>query len=88
MDEMLRVIREDDPPTPSSRISTSDGLPGLAAARHIDPTRLSRFVKGDLDFTVMNFAKQLGRLSIDLAVKLHNGEKEQEKIAAAPRRSQ
>jgi ribose transport system substrate-binding protein len=43
---------------------------------------LASIVKGDLDFTVMNFAKQLGRLSVDLAVKLHNGEKVQEKIAA------
>ena len=27
LDEMLRVIREDEPPTPSSRISTSEALP-------------------------------------------------------------
>jgi len=46
LDEMMRVIREVEPPTPSSRISTSEGLPGLAAARAIEPARLSRLVKG------------------------------------------
>ena len=53
LDEMLRVIREDEPPTPSSRISTSEALPSLAANRHIEPTRLSRLVRGELDWIVM-----------------------------------
>ena len=33
LDEMLRVIREVEPPTPSSRISTSEALPAIAATR-------------------------------------------------------
>ena len=53
LDEMLRVIREVEPPTPSSRISTSDALPSLAANRHVEPARLSRLVRGDLDWIVM-----------------------------------
>ncbi len=53
LDEMLRVIREDEPATPSSRISTSEGLPSLAANRHVEPGRLGRFVRGDLDWIVM-----------------------------------
>ena len=53
LDEMLRVIREDEPPTPSSRISTSEALPSVAATRQIEPARLSRFVRGDLDWIVM-----------------------------------
>ena len=52
-DEMLRVVREVEPPTPSSRLSSSDALPSLAANRDIDPARLSRFVRGDLDWIVM-----------------------------------
>ncbi len=52
-DEMLRVIREDEPPTPSSRISTSEALPSLAASRHAEPARLSRLVRGELDWIVM-----------------------------------
>ena len=53
IDEMLRLIREVEPPTPSSRISTSDTLPSLAATRQIEPSRLGRFVRGELDWIVM-----------------------------------
>ena len=53
LDEILRVIREVEPPTPSSRISTSEALPAIAATRQTEPTRLSRFVRGDLDWIVM-----------------------------------
>jgi eukaryotic-like serine/threonine-protein kinase len=53
LDEMLRLIREVDPPTPSSRISTSHTLASLAATRHIVPARLGRFVRGELDWIVM-----------------------------------
>jgi serine/threonine protein kinase len=52
-DEILRVIREVEPPTPSSRISTSEALPSLAATRQTEAARLSRFVRGDLDRIVM-----------------------------------
>jgi tetratricopeptide (TPR) repeat protein len=50
---MLRVIREVEPPAPSSRISTSEALPSLAASRGVEPARLSRLVRGDLDWIVM-----------------------------------
>ena len=53
LDEMLRVIREVEPPTPSNRISTSEALPSLAAARQVEPARLSRLIRGDLDWIVM-----------------------------------
>jgi serine/threonine protein kinase len=53
LDEILRVIREVEPPTPSSRISTSEALPAIAATRQIEPMRLGRFVRGDLDWIVM-----------------------------------
>jgi len=53
LDEMLRVIREVEPPTPSSRISTSEGLPSLAANRQSEPRRLCRLVRGELDWIVM-----------------------------------
>jgi eukaryotic-like serine/threonine-protein kinase len=53
IDEMLRVIREVEPPTPSSRISTSEALPSLAASRQVEPARLSRLVRGDLDWIAM-----------------------------------
>jgi len=53
LDEMLRLIREVEPPTPSSRISTSENLPNLAATRQTEPSRLGRFLRGDLDWIVM-----------------------------------
>jgi serine/threonine protein kinase len=53
LDEILRVVREVEPPTPSSRISTSEALPAIAASRQTEPARLGRFVRGDLDWIVM-----------------------------------
>jgi len=51
--EMLRMVREDDPPRPSTRLSTADALPNIAANRSIDPAQLRRAVRGDLDWVVM-----------------------------------
>ena len=71
-DDMLRVIREEEPPTPSHRISTSESLPGLAANRHVEPSRLGRFVRGDLDWIVMKaLAKERVR-RYDSAISLAN----------------
>src|SRR5213075_2881334 len=36
-DEMLRMIREEEPPKPSTRLSTSEGLPTIAANRGLEP---------------------------------------------------
>ena len=72
LDEMLRVIREVDPPTPSSRIGSSPSLPSVAAARHVEPIRLSRLVRGDLDWIVMKaLAKERDR-RYDSAIGLAN----------------
>src|SRR5207247_2546550 len=35
--EMLRVVREEEPPKPSTRLSTSEGLPSIAANRGLEP---------------------------------------------------
>jgi serine/threonine protein kinase len=51
--EMLRVIREQEPSKPSTKLSTAEGLPTLAANRVTDPTRLTRLVRGELDWIVM-----------------------------------
>jgi serine/threonine protein kinase/Flp pilus assembly protein TadD len=53
-DEIRRIIREEEPPTPSSRLSQSiETLPSVAASRHMEPARLSRTVRGELDWIVM-----------------------------------
>jgi non-specific serine/threonine protein kinase/serine/threonine-protein kinase len=51
--EMLRVIREQEPTKPSTKLSTAEGLPGLAANRGTEPARLTKLVRGDLDWIVM-----------------------------------
>ena len=51
--EMLRMVREVDPPRPSTKVSTADALPSIAASRGIDPAHLKRALQGDLDWIVM-----------------------------------
>jgi WD40 repeat protein/serine/threonine protein kinase len=51
--EIVRLIREEEPPRPSVRLSTSGALAKVAAARKTDPARLSRLVRGELDWVVM-----------------------------------
>ena len=51
--EVLRVIREDESPRPSLRLSTTEELPNIAACRHIEPRKLSGLVRGELDWIVM-----------------------------------
>jgi serine/threonine protein kinase len=52
LDEMIRIIREEDPPSLSSRLSTDESLPSVAAVRGTEPRRLVSLVKGELDWIV------------------------------------
>ncbi len=52
--EIQRIIREEEPEKPSTRLSHSAGaLPGVAAQRRVEPARLGALVRGDLDCVVM-----------------------------------
>jgi eukaryotic-like serine/threonine-protein kinase len=51
--EMLRVIRDEEPTKPSTKLSTSAGLPALAASRGTESAKLTNLVRGDLDWIVM-----------------------------------
>jgi serine/threonine protein kinase/tetratricopeptide (TPR) repeat protein len=51
--EVLRLVREEAAPRPSTRLSTADGLASVAAVRGEDPARLTRQVRGELDWIVM-----------------------------------
>jgi eukaryotic-like serine/threonine-protein kinase len=54
IDEILRRIREEEPPKPSTRLSDSkDALPSISAQRHTEPARLTKLVRGELDWIVM-----------------------------------
>jgi tetratricopeptide (TPR) repeat protein/serine/threonine protein kinase len=51
--ELLRIIREEEPPRPSTRLSTTAELASIAANRGLEPKRLSGLVRGELDWIVM-----------------------------------
>ena len=44
--EMLRMVREVDPPRPSTKVSTAEALPSIAASRDIEPAHLKRALAG------------------------------------------
>jgi serine/threonine protein kinase len=52
--EMVRLIREELPPKPSTRLTHStESLAAVATQRRTEPTRLSKELRGDLDWIVM-----------------------------------
>src|SRR5262245_8760652 len=51
--EIVRLIKEEEPPRPSVRLSSSGALAKVAAARNTDPAKLSRLVRGDLDWVIL-----------------------------------
>ncbi len=51
--EMLRIIRETEPPKPSTRLSSSETLPSVAAARRTESGKLITLVRGELDWIVL-----------------------------------
>jgi serine/threonine protein kinase/tetratricopeptide (TPR) repeat protein len=68
-DEIRRIIREEEPPTPSTRLSelsrphapredsvtrsVTTTLASIAAQRHTEPAKLTKLVRGELDWIVM-----------------------------------
>jgi serine/threonine protein kinase/WD40 repeat protein/Flp pilus assembly protein TadD len=51
--ELVRIIKEDEPPRPSARLSTTEQLATIAAQRRTDAKDLPRLVRGELDWIVM-----------------------------------
>jgi serine/threonine protein kinase len=52
--EVLRMIREEEPPRPSTRLSDSGGaLASISAQRHMEPAKLTKLMRGELDWIVM-----------------------------------
>ena len=52
--QVLAIIREKDPPRPSTRLSTTgDAVTGLSEQRKIAPAKLHQILKGELDWIVM-----------------------------------
>jgi WD40 repeat protein/serine/threonine protein kinase len=78
--ELLRLIREVEPPRPSTRLSTTDELPSVAANRSLEPKKLSGLVRGELDWIVMKALEKdrnrryetANSLALDLQRYLHD----------------
>src|SRR5206468_6955826 len=52
--EILRMIKEEEPPKPSTRLSDSGtALASISAQRHMEPAKLRKLVRGELDWIVM-----------------------------------
>jgi eukaryotic-like serine/threonine-protein kinase len=52
--EVLRMIKEEEPPRPSTRLSDSgQALASISAQRHMEPARLMKLLRGELDWIVM-----------------------------------
>ncbi len=49
----MRLIKHEEPPRPSARLSSSNNLPKIAAARKTEPARLLNLVRGEIDWIVM-----------------------------------
>jgi len=86
-EEVLRIIREEEPLKPSTKIHSSDQLPSIAALRHTEPLKLEKQIRGELDWIVMKAldkdrnrryatANEFGR---DINAFLHG-----EQVTAAP----
>ncbi len=51
--EVLRVVRDEEPPKPSTKLSSADARPSLSACRGTDPKALAKLLRSELDWVVM-----------------------------------
>src|SRR5580698_9881387 len=51
--EVLRIVREVEAPRPSAKLSTIDTLLNVAANRGTEPVKLSKLLRGELDWVVL-----------------------------------
>jgi WD40 repeat protein len=69
--EILRTIREQDPPRPSTRLSSLGAdTRHVAEARKTNPSLLSRLVRGDLDWVVMKSLEKEPTRRYDTAAEM------------------
>src|SRR5262249_6750292 len=53
LDEMLRLVREQELPKPSARLSSSAHKAKIAETRRMEPAKLGALIRGDLDWIAM-----------------------------------
>ena len=62
IDEVLRQLREDDPPSPSTKIGSSEQTRAAAERRQTEPRQLVSMLRGDLDWIALKaLEKDRGR---------------------------
>src|SRR5262245_30999708 len=67
-DEIRRIIREEEPPRPSTRLSTlGHAAATVSTNRQSDPKRLSQLMRGELDWIVMKALEKDGTRRYDTA---------------------
>jgi WD40 repeat protein/serine/threonine protein kinase/Flp pilus assembly protein TadD len=80
-DEIRRIIREEEPPRPSTRLSESTAsLPSVSAQRRTEAAKLTKLVRGELDWIVMKCLEKdrnrryetANALALDLLRYLHD----------------
>jgi serine/threonine protein kinase len=68
--DLLEAIRMEEPPRPSTRLSTSEALPSIAANRSLEPKKLSGVLRGELDWIVMKALEKDRNRRYDTAIAL------------------
>jgi tetratricopeptide (TPR) repeat protein/tRNA A-37 threonylcarbamoyl transferase component Bud32 len=53
MDEVIRILHEEQPSRPSTKLGTSESLTSAAAVRRVDPNRLLGSLRGELDWITL-----------------------------------
>ena len=68
--EMIRIIQEEEPSKPSTRLSTDESLPSMAALRQTEPRKLMALLRGELDWVVMKCLEKKRDRRYDTAIGL------------------
>ena len=89
LDEFRRIIREEEPPKPSTRLNaTNDATVTASNKRGSDPSQLCRIIRGELDWIVMKcLEKDRNRryeTANSLAMDLHRYLKHEPVLACPP----
>jgi eukaryotic-like serine/threonine-protein kinase len=53
MDELLRLVREEEAPKPSTRVSTWKEVDSIAAQRKIEPSKLRKMLRGEPEWILL-----------------------------------
>lgn len=87
LDEMLRIIREEEPAKPSARLNDIRRIPGKDPREGIQIARLSSLIRGDLDWIVMKAIEKDRNRRFDTVAALMNDVQSylnHQPVAAAP----